>query len=358
MLFIVLHLHPQTNLFIMTESTNQYKFDSIDIILYFWKRRVPIIVITMVAAIVSIVVSLLIEEKYKSEVILFPSASGSISQDLLSVGVTAKAVLRLGEDEELEQLMQVLQSNEIRNRVIRKFNLREHYGISPDTRYPQTTLQRKYDKNITIAPTKFLSVRITVLDKDPQMAADIANEISNLVDTVMNNMQREKALQALALVEDAYNSLKSEIAELQDSLNHMRLQGVVDYKTQVESLNNAMAKALAKGDTKTADKIQAKLNDLSRIGGTSTQITAYLTKINTQLIDLRAKYSEAQLDAKQKLSHKYVVNAAVKAEKKSYPIRWLIVTMSTASAFVLSLLLLVVFDSIAANAARLKTKKE
>jgi LPS O-antigen subunit length determinant protein (WzzB/FepE family) len=55
----------------MTENSNQFRFDSVDLVQYLWNNRKPLIFITGLAAIVSIVVSLLIDEKYKSEVIVF-----------------------------------------------------------------------------------------------------------------------------------------------------------------------------------------------------------------------------------------------------------------------------------------------
>jgi uncharacterized protein involved in exopolysaccharide biosynthesis len=59
---------------------------------------------------------------------------------------------------------------------------------------------------------------------------------------------------------------------------------------------------------------------------------------------LKAKYDEAKVDAEQNITHKFVVNYAFAAEKKSYPVRWLIVTVSTIAAFLLSIFLIVVLE--------------
>ena len=342
----------------MTEKTNQYRFDSVDLILYLWNKRLPLIIITGIAAVVSIVVSLCIEEKYKSEVVLFPAAAGSISQDLLSTSGSEKSILRLGEDEELEQLMQVLHSDEIRERVITKYNLMQHYDVDPTTKYPFTTLYKKYKQNIRIEPTKFLSVQITVLDKDPQMAADIANTISDLADTVMNNMQRKKAYQALSLVEKEYFSLKNDVNKLEDSLNYIRSLGVVDYIKQAEMFSDALGQALVKNNSAAAKELQKKLDLLGKVGGPYLSITEYLSWENRQLSTLKSKYAEAQIDAYQNLPKKYVVNQAIKAEKKSYPVRWLIVVVSTVSAFILTLLLLVIYDSVNRRMDELKLQNQ
>ena len=39
-----------------------------------------------------------------------------------------------------------------------------------------------------------MAVQISVLDKDPQMAADIANTVAALLDSVKNDMQRQRAI--------------------------------------------------------------------------------------------------------------------------------------------------------------------
>ncbi len=331
----------------MSENQNQYKFDAVDLILYFWNKRIPIIIVGFATAIISAVVSLCITEKYKSEVILFPSAAGSVSQDLLSISSMGKSILRLGEDEELDQLMQVLQSDQIRNRVIQKFDLMNHYKVKMDSKYPYTQLYQKYDKNIVIKPTKFLSVKITVLDTDPQLAADIANEISNLVDTVKNGMQHEKALQALQLVENEYNALKQDIELREDSLNTLRKKGIVDYEKQAEALSNALGVALSNGQNKAADEIQKRLDKIGEIGGPYIDIYNQLLFDKERISDLKTKLAEAQIDARQNLPQKYVVNKATVAEKKSYPVRWLIVVTSTLSVVILFMLCLIIKDSVA-----------
>jgi uncharacterized protein involved in exopolysaccharide biosynthesis len=65
-----------------------------------------------------------------------------------------------------------------------------------------------------------------------------------------------------------------------------------------------------------------------------------------QLSHLRAKYQEARVDAEQTLPHKFIVNNAFPAEKKSYPIRWLIVLVSTVSTFIMALLVIIGYENI------------
>ena len=92
-----------------------------NLIVFFYKWRKPLIIVSMFAAICSIVVSLLIENKYKSTVVMFPTTTSSISKALLSENNTGhEDVMRLGEEEEAEQMLQILNSDEIRNNIIHK----------------------------------------------------------------------------------------------------------------------------------------------------------------------------------------------------------------------------------------------
>ena len=58
------------------------------------------------------------------------------------------------------------------------------------------------------------------------------------------------------------------------------------------------------------------------------------------------KLEQAQADLESDLPHKFVVNAAQPADKKSYPIRWLVVAISGVSALLLALLLIIVKENV------------
>jgi hypothetical protein len=51
-------------------------------------------------------------------------------------------------------------------------------------------------------------------------------------------------------------------------------------------------------------------------------------------------------DATENLPQKFVVESAYKAEKKSYPIRWVIVLVSVISTLLISILVIISFDKL------------
>ena len=230
-------------------NNNSFKFESPDLIEFFIKHFKHLAIITIVGAVVSIIVALSIVPRFKSSVILFPASSSSISNDLLSNNSGRKDILKFGEEEEVEQMLQILYSDEIRNAMIKKFNLMEHYEIDPLEAYHLTKLHKEFANNISFRRTEFMSIEIEVLDTEAQLAADLANSIAALIDTAMNRMKKERALLALNLVSKEYKILEIEMEQSIDSLKKIQMKGINNYESQAEVFNDAYAQAILTGNT-------------------------------------------------------------------------------------------------------------
>ncbi len=334
----------------MAKDKNQgLDFDSSNLLLFIVRWKKPLIIITLAATVLSAIFSapMFVTPKFESTVIMFPTSTASISKSLLAKNNNSKEdILSFGEEEQAEQLIQILNSDEIRSRVVEKYGLMKHYEIDSTDVYKQTKLFKEYESNITYKRTEFQSVRIDVLDTDRLLAAKIANDIAELVDSVKNRMQKERAFKAMAISEAEYAEMKAYVKELEDSLNTLRGMGVNDYESMSERFNEAYAKAILEGKSAAAEKLAVQLKILSQYGGAYVSIRDMLEHEKEQLSHLRAKYQEAKVDAEQTLPHKFIVNSAFPAEKKSYPIRWLIVLVSTLSTFILSLLVIIAYENV------------
>ena len=308
--------------------------------------RKPILIILAVAALCAIIFSApyFITPLYKSTTIIYPTSSNSISKVLISTTYQSeKDIMNIGEDEQTEQMLQVLNSNRVRDKVISRFNLMEHYDIR-DSKYPITKLNKLYDARIKFRRTEFNSVKITVMDSDAELSARIANEIAEIFDSTMNEMQKEVAIEAYRIVEQEYNALCAEMKQLEDSLYALRKLGVFDYESQVEMLSRQMAVELGKGNTQGIKNIQEQLDVLAEYGGASYAINERLDNDRLQLSLVKSKYEEAKVDATEFIPHKFVVTSAFKAERKSYPVRWIIVLVTMISTFLLLIFCVVIYD--------------
>ena len=309
------------------------------------KRRNVLLTTSALAFISSIIFSLLIEDKYESSVILFPSTTNSVSRALLNhENYREKDFLEFGEEEEAEQLIQLLSSDAIRVHIIEKFDLMNHYEINPEAEYRQTKLYEEYTTNINFYRTKFMSVKIEVMDTDKEYAANIANEISVKVEEVRSNILKKVAQQGFEIVQQEYNSLVAEINRMEDTLNQIRAKGVQDYETQVEVLSNQYGAALVKGNNAAAKAIGAKLDTISKYGGKYLSLVQQMEYEREKLSDLRKVYAEARVNAETNIDQTFVVNNAYPSDKASYPIRWLIVMASSVATFLFTLIVLILID--------------
>ena len=333
-----------------TQNEGENSFESVGLISFLWSHKKPLIIITGIAVVASVIFSdpFFITPLYESKVIMFPGSTSSISKAVLNESAGLKNdILAFGAEEEAEQMLQILGADEIRFKIIQKYDLMTHYEIDPEDDYPNTKLNKRYDDNISHRRTKLQSIEIKVRDKDPEIAAAIVNDIANLLDTAKNNMKKEVATKAFAIVASEYTDLEEEIEEIQDSLTALGALGIHDYKSQSEVLNRQYAEAIAKNDSRAMSALGEKLDLLGKYGSTQMSLAYKLENIYEEIYPiLKRRYEEAKVDATETIPQKFVVNWGYPAEKKAYPIRWLIVVLSALSAFTLSAVLIIISDNL------------
>ncbi|MDO9511286.1 MAG: Wzz/FepE/Etk N-terminal domain-containing protein [Bacteroidales bacterium] len=338
------------------KTGNEFNSERLFLFLTLWKK--PLAIVAVVSALASIIFSspYFIPPKYKSMVIMYPASTSSISKVLLTESNGPKQdILEFGEEQQAEQMLQILNSNSIRDKIIQKYNLQDHYDIKSNSKYKITELYKEYETNITFRRTENMAIKITVLDSDPQIAADIANDIAALFDSTKAQMQNDRAFQAFKIVEREFEKLKGEISSMEDSLTVLRGLGVFDYESQSEMINQQLAKEIASNNRAGIKALEEKLDILARYGGPYVSLRNQLEHEKKQLSLIKSKYEEAKVDAEQVLPQKFVVNTAYKAEKKSVPIRWLIVLISVFGSIFTAVLLIVILERIPGLQLKKKT---
>ena len=183
-------------------------------------------------------------------------------------------------------------------------------------------------------------------------------------------------MKALKIVETQYMSKRNFVNTLNDSLNFFRNMGIFDYDLQIDHITDVYVQAtagiaeteaklrvlrekgVAASDTAiinnearlggfiaSSKKLQETLTLLSQYGGAYSSVKDQLEYENEELVKLRQRYDRAQVDVDEVLPVKFVVNSAKVAEKKTYPLRSLIVILSTFGAFLMSLLVLIAVEN-------------
>lgn len=327
----------------MQNGTNKTGAGAYDLVLLLWGFRKRIIGITLLGALAGVAAAFLMKPLFMSEVLLFPAITNSVSKSLLSEQSTGRDdILAVGDEEDAEQLMQMLNSARIRDRMARRFDLMTVYEIDPESPTRNSELIDAFADHISFERTKFGSVRVQVLDPDAQRAADIANTIADQVDTVWREMVVERASKGVALVEANLRAVEHDIREAYDSLRLLRGLGVHDYHTQSERYNQSLGAAIVEGDQRAVRELEDRFKMLAIYGGDYVAIQDRLSHDTRRATVLRIRLDLARADMLSEVPHKFVVDYARPADKKFSPVRWLVVAVSMATAFLVALLSIVV----------------
>ena len=326
-------------------ENTEYSFESNDLLYKVFRYRKPLLITTLIGFVAAIIVSLCITPLYKSKVVIFPAPSLSTSQELIATQNAAKKESIFGEDKETEQILQVLNSDELREKLISKYNLWHHYDLdSANISHPNDKMLKKFKKNISFRRTEYSAVEISVLDEYPDTAALIANDIAGLIDTLMNGMEKRRAANALNIVQYEYNEKVNQLKTFEDSLSQIMDKGVFDYESESKEYCRAYAQAVTDGNAKGAERIKAQMDTLAKYGATYISLRDFLFNEKEQLSMLNQKLKEAKVDAEQTLTHFFVVNKATQSDKKEKPRRAIIVLVSTIATFTFSFVAIIFIE--------------
>lgn len=291
--------------------------DSLIKVIFKWKWH--IIAVTIVAAALGAVFSgpKFITPKFKSEAIVYPNGLSEFSDETYT-----------------EQMLQVMESQEIVDSVVKIFDLMSHYDIDKNYKYAKTALMGEYHNRISISKTPYDAVKIKVLDKDPQLACDIANEIIRLYDVKFENLHKTKKWENVRSFErqlkqktEFIDSLSKELAKITDDgdiLNYQYLSNGNSTAYFTGSSNNENSKNISK----------------------AIALVELMTTESESYSDVKQFYEEELRQAQGKITYSNIVSYPSVADKKTTPVRWIIVALSGISAFLLSILVVAAFEKI------------
>lgn len=332
--------------------SNSSLANSRNLILDLYKWRKPLIIFTLIASLFGAVVSspLVMTPKFKSTAVIYPTTTNSISQALLvEHNPYRKDVLEFGEELEAERLLQILNSDEMQNRIVAEFKLFDHYEIDSLSKYARTWMNLSFDEHFSFKRTELMSINIEVLDRDPKLAADMSNRLVDLIDVVLKRVKKERAEQAVVILERRNEELSNRLFLIHDSLEVLRALGVLDVSLQAERLTEYYAKALSSGNTEGARALKKEFNHLAQYGGAYFRLFEDLELVQEQLEKIRFEKENIRLELDAELTNRFVINRAVPADKKAYPIRWLIVVFSGMATFFMTFVLLYIRQTLSTD---------
>lgn len=358
------------------------EFSALDFLIILARRKRMILWLTLGTAVLAAIVSLLIPNRYTAATVVLPPSQSSVSTALLSQlsgagsGAGALASLAggsLGIKNPGEMYVSFFRSRTVEDAVIQRFGLMARYR-----KKRPTDARTAFEKHSAVVlGVKDGLIRITFEDRDPNLAAEIANgyveEFRKLSATlaITEAAQRRLFFQQqlldargnLTAAEEAMKSTEQSTGVLQidsqaraliESAASLRGQAVAK-QVQIEAMRTFATEdnpdlIIAK---RQLAELQAQLNKLA--GQESDQFIVpkgkapeagmeYLRKLrdvkyNETVYELIAKQFElAKLDEARQGAIVQVTDAAVPPDKKSFPPRAIIVVLMTLLAFVIAVL--------------------
>ena len=285
----------------MSHETNQIN-ELKQVARFLKKYRLKLAAVTLVCAVLSAVISLFIPKEFESTAIVFPP--GNLSLDVNSENPN------FGYDIEADRLLQILQSTEIRDSVIKKFNLADYYGIDQSEKEWLSKLNLKYQKDVEFERTTFMSIVITVQTKDPELSAGIANHILMVADKVREKLYKQNVKLAFAKTSDEFRTEKhicdSLYANLQLQFKDMGISGLILLAPNAQL--NFNLEQLSKGSKSDTSNLSIGANILAYRYHTDRRNTF---EVNYKRIKKMLEYPIAQI---------HVLDKAEPNYRKAYPL--------------------------------------
>ncbi|HTB31303.1 MAG TPA: Wzz/FepE/Etk N-terminal domain-containing protein [Bacteroidia bacterium] len=335
----------------MSNENRPEVFDSGNLLVLIFSKWKPLLIITLVAMIISLGISFILPEKFKATVVLFPSQGNNLSRAFLSEQADeTKDFLAFGEDNNAEQMLQVLKSDELMYALEKKFNLLKYYSLSD--KWDKYYLFKGYYNDLFVYDiTQYESIEIIVYDQSPAKASEMANEAAHLADSLFQGIIKQRSQKAFKVVKAQYDSSLAVANKLEDSMNYYRNLGILNWEYQVKELTSGYADAEVKGNAEAVKNISDKLKVFSQNGKGYWVIANELENNFKWMKQVKTSYEEAKVNAEQTIPSFFVADKAIPADRKTYPIRGLVVAGGTLAALLISILALLI-------ANRLKTLKK
>jgi hypothetical protein len=244
-------------------------------------------------------------------------------------------------------LLEIISSNDIKFRVFDAFKLNEIYKIPRSDPQYLTNLLSEYNSNVTVKKTEFETVELSVLDKDPKRAALMCDSVIHFYNEKVREMHSAKNREVMRIVTDNMKLRTLERDSLLKLLNLQREQyKILDFNTQLRDVTRGYMEALATGkvNTQGGREIKQLYDNMSVKGGEAYILERRFIKTNMAIDSLKYLYDINLSEANKKITYCHIVEKPVPADKKSYPVRWMLVSMTLFASLFLSLLLFILLD--------------
>jgi hypothetical protein len=293
------------------------KFDSLNIIKTIFKNKKVFVLVVISAAVLSYGASFLIKEKFKSNSVVYPVN-----------------LFRNSEESPSEQLLQYFLSEDVKLKIAKDFNLFSRYGVDTlSTKGGKALFDFMYMENVLISPTIYESIDITIKDEDPAFAQKLNAALVLNTNQLIKESKRKIVNQYLENTKKVIDIQSKELDSLSTSILKIKTEyNILDEKDQAKYLSKQLStgSSLNESAQLTVKGIKEKGTELKVLDGRVKSTLKSYTQI-------KIKNDAYLLDVSGDMDFYVYVSKPNLQDKKCTPIRWVIVMISSLSAFLMTL---------------------
>jgi len=350
-------------------STRSYSLLDLWPIVNRWKYLVSAAV--GLALVISVIVALLLPNIYRSTAIFYPTNPETTDPDRI---VTEGSKLELGgRGEDLDRVITIGESQPVAETIIRRFDLYKHYEVgAPGDDKADNAVLYEFATNLSILHNERDAIELSFKDEDKKLAADVANAMVAVIDSVNQQLTLTNRRRVLTLYSEQYQFLKKEYDQARRQLlTARRRYGIYGMEQESKYLAKEILKTendlrQAEGSGASAARVAGLRRALrgltSADGGNVLNLENYtqgvdslvmfrarLEDLQKRMVSAQSSYETADLTLRGRVSSLYIVQPAFPATRKAAPVRWLIVVGAVFITFALSVLLVTLLELYRAN---------
>jgi tyrosine-protein kinase Etk/Wzc len=204
-----------------------------------WKKQ--ILWVCVIAGVGSILISLLMSNYYEAKTTFIAVSPDQAKPESL-YGTGQLKTEYYGNENDIDRLLTIAESNELINFIIDSFHLYEHYDINPDRPKAAFKVREEFLSLYEVKKTKRDAIQLSVEDKDKTLAAAMANAARNRIGEQARALILSGQNKTINSYQENINNKSRQLEVLSDSLVQIRKRyGIYNLEGQTESLTTQLS---------------------------------------------------------------------------------------------------------------------
>lgn len=304
------------------------EFNLIEAIRILLKWKWQIVILTATSAVIAAVFALFVmDEYYYSWSTFYPTNQAMTDRTSIFNTESAQQMEYFGGKGDINRILTIANSVPVIQSIIDSFDLPKHYDIAKDRKYWRTEVRKKFEKNYSAIRTEHDAVEISVYDTDPKVAAAIVNSIVSKIDRLNKQHIADTKRKVYNLIGKQVSDMQQEVINYNDTLANLG----EEYRIKVTQGTDGGV--IVDGSNYKAVQLYKSL--LSKQSGIARELNN-LTSIRGQM-EVTLENNESSL---------FVLEEAFAADRRSKPVRWLVVVVTTFMVFFISIIGVLLIEQI------------